>query len=99
MYILHALGFVSDFGLDHLAEITGETNFPWLMSNVRDRHTGRLLADGEESLIIEWEGRKVCTPTRTSHNVSRPVRWNLTFNLANRRTLTLITVVLFAGIW
>ena len=54
---------VSDFGLEHLVEIARQTNFPWLMSNVRDRHTGRLLAEGKESLIINWGGRKVCRCT------------------------------------
>ena len=48
-----------DFGVDHLVEIASQTEFPWLMSNVRDRHTGRLLAEGRESLVLDWEGRKV----------------------------------------
>ena len=50
----------SDFGVDHLVEIAGETEFPWLMSNVRDKRTGRLLAEGHETLVLDWEGRKVC---------------------------------------
>ena len=41
-------------------EVAEQTEFPWLMSNVRDKKTGRLLAEGKESLIIDWEGRKVC---------------------------------------
>ena len=56
----------SDFGVERLVEIAGETEFPWLMSNVRDRHTGRLLAEGRESLILEWEGRKVWCAQHTS---------------------------------
>ena len=52
--------YIPDFGIEHLVRIAEETNFPWLMSNVRDRHTGQLLADGRESLILNWEGRKVC---------------------------------------
>jgi len=48
-----------DFGVEHLVSIAGRTSFPWLMSNVRDRKTGRLLAEGWEKLVIEWQGRKV----------------------------------------
>ena len=50
---------IVDFGVDHLVEIAQETEFPWLISNVRDVHSGRLLAEGRESLIFNWEGRKV----------------------------------------
>ena len=35
------------------------TSFPWLMSNVLDRETGRQLADGLRTHVIEWEGRRV----------------------------------------
>ena len=41
-------------------DIASQTDFPWLMSNVRDKSTGRLLAEGQESHILDWEGRKVC---------------------------------------
>ena len=30
------------------------------MSNVIDKLTGRLLAEGKESIIIPWQGKKVC---------------------------------------
>ena len=39
--------------------LAGEMTFPWLMSNVQSSHTGELLADGKETHIIDWEGRKV----------------------------------------
>ena len=48
-----------DFGVDHLVELAGKMNFPWLMSNVRDKHTGGLLAEGERKIILEWKGKKV----------------------------------------
>ena len=35
------------------------TRFPWLMSNVVDRETGGMLADGVQSHVLEWEGRRV----------------------------------------
>ena len=40
-------------------ELSGKMNFPWLMNNVRDKHTGQLLAEGEEKLILDWKGKKV----------------------------------------
>ena len=45
--------------MDHLVELAGKMNFPWLMSNVRDKHTGGLLAEGERKIILEWKGKKV----------------------------------------
>lgn len=37
--------------------------FPWLLSNVYDRCTGKPLAGAKESLIINWEGVKVSIST------------------------------------
>ena len=48
-----------DFGIDILNERVEKTNFPWLMSNVIDNETGRPLADGKVSHIIDWCGRKI----------------------------------------
>ncbi|CAI8034918.1 Probable 5'-nucleotidase, partial [Geodia barretti] len=48
-----------DFGVEHLVEIANQTEFPWLMGNVRDRQTGRLLAEGQESHVLDWDGRKI----------------------------------------
>ena len=45
-----------DFGLETLA---GRTDFPWLMSNVMDKETGSLLADGKETFVIEHLGRRI----------------------------------------
>ncbi len=36
-----------------------KTAFPWLISNVIDNETGRPLADGRITHIIEWWGRKI----------------------------------------
>ncbi|KAK8770237.1 hypothetical protein V5799_013295 [Amblyomma americanum] len=49
-----------DFGVDNLTEFAKQTKFPWLMSNVIDNETGRLLADGEEFQILERSGKKSC---------------------------------------
>ena len=40
-------------------DVAREMNFPWLMSNVKDKSTGELLAKGKESFITEWQGKKV----------------------------------------
>ena len=48
-----------DFGVDELVDFASDCNFPWLMSNVYDKTTKRPLAEGETSLIIEWNGHKV----------------------------------------
>jgi len=50
---------ISDFGIDTLVERVEKTNFPWLMSNVIDNETGRPLADGKVSHIVDWFGRKI----------------------------------------
>ena len=42
-----------------MVELAGKMNFPWLMSNVRDKHTGGLLAEGERKIVLEWKGKKV----------------------------------------
>jgi 5'-nucleotidase len=36
-----------------------KTAFPWLMSNVVDNETGRPLAEGKVSHIVEIWGRKI----------------------------------------
>merc|ERR1719502_2019564 len=48
-----------DFGLDALHKLADSCTFPWLMSNVKYKPTGRQLADGIEYKIIEWAGHKV----------------------------------------
>merc|ERR1719500_885115 len=48
-----------DFGLETLNDLVSRTSFPWLMSNVVDRETGRQLAEGLRSHVIEWEGRRL----------------------------------------
>ena len=51
---------VTDFGMDHAAELVKQTQFPWLMSNVYDNVTENTLADGLVTHMISWNGRKVC---------------------------------------
>ena len=36
-----------------------KTDFPWLMSNVIDNETGRPLAEGKVSHVVDWWGRKI----------------------------------------
>jgi len=48
-----------DFGVDQLASMASENNFPWLISNVTDKATGRPLANGEITRVIDFHGRKV----------------------------------------
>lgn len=48
-----------DFGVDELLEFKKNTKFPWLMSNVEDKLTKTLLADGVEKIVAEWHGRKI----------------------------------------
>ncbi|KNE59811.1 hypothetical protein AMAG_05269 [Allomyces macrogynus ATCC 38327] len=58
--VLNALGFDAtcygnhdfDFGVPQLESLTSQTNFPWLMSNVRES-SGRLLANGREFHVLE----------------------------------------------
>ena len=50
---------ISDFGLEILADRVGETNFPWLMSNVIYNETGRPLGEGKIMHIIEWNGKRI----------------------------------------
>lgn len=51
--------FSVDFGVEHLIQIKDQTNFPWLMSNVIDKMTGKYLADGEKYHIMTWQDIKV----------------------------------------
>lgn len=50
---------LSDFGIDTLMEHTEKNSFPWLMSNVVDNETGRPLAEGVITHIMDWCGRKI----------------------------------------
>lgn len=49
-----------DFGLEVLENFMSKCTFPWLLSNVFDRCTGRPLADAHETYLVDWEGVKVC---------------------------------------
>eukprot|EP00095_Tigriopus_kingsejongensis_P003160 maker-scaffold791_size96783-snap-gene-0.28 protein:Tk03160 transcript:maker-scaffold791_size96783-snap-gene-0.28-mRNA-1 annotation:"5 -nucleotidase" len=48
-----------DFGIDTLTEHMEKTSFPWLISNVVDNETGRPLADGLVTHVMDWCGRKI----------------------------------------
>ena len=49
----------ADFGIDTLMEHAEKSDFPWLMSNVIDNETGRPLAEGKVSHVVDWWGRKI----------------------------------------
>jgi 5'-nucleotidase len=36
-----------DYEIERVTELKNKTNFPWLLSNVHDKHTGLLLAGCE----------------------------------------------------
>ena len=44
---------------DQLVELSQGNNFPWLISNVTDKKTGRPLAEGMTSRVLDFHGRKV----------------------------------------
>jgi len=48
-----------DFGIEMLVQRAGMTSFPWLMSNVIDNETGKPLANGKGSLVIDWQGIRI----------------------------------------
>eukprot|EP00429_Kryptoperidinium_foliaceum_P067148 CAMPEP_0176053898 /NCGR_PEP_ID=MMETSP0120_2-20121206/26813_1 /TAXON_ID=160619 /ORGANISM="Kryptoperidinium foliaceum, Strain CCMP 1326" /LENGTH=1339 /DNA_ID=CAMNT_0017387359 /DNA_START=54 /DNA_END=4073 /DNA_ORIENTATION=- len=48
-----------DFGLDQLVSMAERNNFPWLMSNVTDKATGRPLAEGLQTRIFDYHGRRI----------------------------------------
>jgi len=49
----------ADFGIEMLVQRAGETSFPWLMSNVIDNETGKPLANGKGSHVIDWHGIRI----------------------------------------
>jgi len=48
-----------DFGVDQLVDLSSQNNFPWLISNVSDKRTGKPLADGITTRILDFHGRKI----------------------------------------
>ena len=49
-----------DFGIENLKNLIKECDFPWLISNVKFKPTGRNLAEGLSKFIVEvGEGRRV----------------------------------------
>ena len=57
MFIISILK--KDFELEEIIKMKNQTNFPWIMSNVFYKPTGKPLGDGIEYLIIESNGLKV----------------------------------------
>ena len=39
--------------------MAAQNNFPWLISNVTDKKTGRPLANGIVTRVMDFHGRKV----------------------------------------
>ena len=48
-----------DYGEEQLRHLVSMSGFPWLMANVRHSDTHSLLAGSQESVIIDWHGRKI----------------------------------------
>jgi len=48
-----------DFGVEELQKRMSEFSFPWLLSNVLDRKTGKPLAGAEEMIEMEWNGMQI----------------------------------------
>eukprot|EP00884_Botryococcus_braunii_P000604 jgi/Botrbrau1/10544/Bobra.7_1s0022.1 len=48
-----------DFGMDMLEDLISKSNFPWILSNIRDRDTGKPIAGCKERLVLEWNEVKV----------------------------------------
>lgn len=49
-----------DFGVDHLEYLCGSSRFPWLLSNIFDRHIpGRTLGGAPQYRLFEWQGHRV----------------------------------------
>ena len=67
----------ADFGIETLEELAEKTSFPWLMSNVTDNETGRPLAEGKITHVIEFWGRKiglVCSSAQ--YTAAGPKKWS-----------------------
>ena len=41
-----------DYGIEELETLTKATKFPWMMSNMGDRKTGKLLANSKETYVV-----------------------------------------------
>lgn len=42
-----------------LSQWVGQTEFPWLMSNVLDNETGRPLGEGRITHVVHWAGKQI----------------------------------------
>jgi len=48
-----------DFGVDVCTTLVNRCNFPWLLSNVFDKGTGKPLANSNITKILDWHGIKI----------------------------------------
>jgi 5'-nucleotidase len=48
-----------DFGIENLENLVRQCHFPWLISNVKYKPTGRNLAEGETFVIKQCGGRRI----------------------------------------
>lgn len=51
--------FFKDYEQKHVISLKNETNFPWILSNVKSVLTKKPLGEGLEYLIIEKNNKKV----------------------------------------
>lgn len=48
-----------DYGLDNFLALSAQCSFPWIMSNVMEKDSGRPLGGAKQTLLLEWQGVKV----------------------------------------
>ena len=48
-----------DFGVEPLRELIKQTDFPWLLSNVKCKKTGGQLSNTLEEVVLDHEGYKI----------------------------------------
>ena len=48
-----------DFGVENLQWVMKESSFPWLLANIRDAATGKILAGAAETHVVDHHGARV----------------------------------------
>lgn len=48
-----------DFGDERLGDLINQTDFPWLLTNVKSSKTGKMLSNSKEHVVLEHEGYKI----------------------------------------
>ena len=64
-----------DFGMDNLIALTGQTNFPWLLSNCCEARTGRPLAQAHAKHVVELNGVRVGLVGLVEMEWIEQIRW------------------------